>query len=55
MKYLPIRAIVVCSVVDVFNSAELMVLILVMLPQSLCCCEVVDTKAILLAIEKIAV
>ena len=55
MKYLPIHAIMVYSIIDVFQSVELTVLILVIVPQSLCCCEVVDTKAILLATEKIAV
>ena len=55
MKCLPIRAIVVCSIVDIFQSVELTVLILVMVPQSLCYREVVDTKAILLVTEKIAV
>ena len=55
MKYLPIRAVVVCSVVNVFHSAELIVLILVIVPQSLYCYKVVNTKVILLATEKIAV
>ena len=55
MKCLPIRAVVVCSVVDVFHKAELIVLMLVIVPQSLYCREVVDTKAILPATEKVAV
>ena len=55
MKCLPIRAVVVCSVVDVFQRVELTVLMFIIVPQSLCYREVVDTKAILLATEKIVV
>ena len=55
MKCLPNRAVVVCSVVNVFQRVELTVLMLIIVLQSLYCREVVDTKAILPPTEKIAV
>ena len=40
---------------DASIVTELTVLMLIIVPQSLCCCEVVNTKAILPATEEIAV